>query len=368
MQLFKKKNNTKWWKSGLKISSKNKINFLEQLWNLLQAWIPVLNSLKIIMYQTKDKKFNKMLISVIDRLNKWETISTALSFYPNSFNTFDISILEMWEITWSLAESIDTIKTKEEKSKELKWKIIWALIYPIVVITLSIIMVCVFMVYVIPKIEVMYEDSKVNLPTLTQTVINISKFMQENIVLIAIWALIFGVLVYAFKTWKVTKIYWDSFILRIPFFGMLIKRKILALFTSSLWMLLNSWIIITKALEITSKALENDYYEKEIKNINSRVAKWIELSTLMWIDEIQNKKENFFFPIELASVVKIWEETWNLPKMLQNISEKMNKEIDIVIKNMQTAIEPTVIIIVWVVVGTLIMAIMLPFFNMVNVI
>jgi type IV pilus assembly protein PilC len=98
------------------------------------------------------------------------------------------------------------------------------------------------------------------------------------------------------------------------------------------------------------------------------VSKWIELSTLMWIDDIQRWKENPYFPIELASVIKIWEQTWRTAELLLKISNKFNKEIDEFVKNLQTAIEPIVIIWVWLIVWTLIMAIMLPFFNMVNVV
>ena len=126
--------------------------------------------------------------------------------------------------------------------------------------------------------------------------------------------------------------------------------------------------MINKSLSISSKSIWNDYYEKNLNDINSRVSKWVQLSELMGINDIQSWKENFLFPIELASVVKIWEETWNLPDLLIKISKKQNKEIDSVVKNIQTAIEPLVIVIIWIVVWTIIMAIMLPFFNMVNVV
>jgi type IV pilus assembly protein PilC len=353
---------------NVKISSKEKINFLDQLWNLLQSWIPIINSIKIIIYQTKNKKIKDILNEIINKLNKWDNLATSFNWYPKIFWIFDISIVEMWEITWKLWDSIETIKSKEEKAKELKWKIIWALIYPIVIICLSLIMIWVFMIYVIPKVQQMYSDSKVNLPTLTQKVIDLSEFIQANIVYIIIWTIVFIILLIVFKTNKLTKIYWDNMILRIPIFGKLIKKKILALFTSSLWILLQNWIIINKSLEISAKALENDYYERELTEIISRVSKWIELSTLMWINEIQSGKENFLFPIELSSVVKIWEETWNLANLLVKISNKMNREIDSIVKNIQTAIEPIVIILVGWIVWVLIMAIMLPFFNMVNVI
>ncbi len=353
---------------NIKISSKDKINFLEQFSSLLSSGIPLLNSLKIIMYQTKKKK-NKLLIKkIIDDVNKWANLRISFWKFPKIFNYFDLAIIDMWEITWKISDSIETIKNKEEKSKELKWKILWALIYPLVIISLSIIMITVFMVYVIPKIQKMYKDAKVNLPELTQKVINTSEFIQNNIVYIIISIVWFIFLIYCFKTWKKTKIYWDYFVIRIPFLWALIKKKILSMFAWSFWMLLKNWIIINKSLEVSSRALENDYYEAKLKKISSRVAKWVELSKLMWVDEIKSGKENFLFPIELSSAVKIWEETWNLAELLIKRSEKMNKEIDDILKNIQTAIEPIVIVVVWIIIWTLILAIMLPFFNMVKVI
>ncbi|MDR1988431.1 MAG: hypothetical protein LBQ24_07065 [Candidatus Peribacteria bacterium] len=90
------------------------------------------------------------------------------------------------------------------------------------------------MIYVIPKIQEMYNDSKVNLPSLTQGVINMSNFIQENIIMIVISIIVFIILVTIFKTSKLTKIYYDNLIIRIPIFGPLIKKKILALFSQSL--------------------------------------------------------------------------------------------------------------------------------------
>ena len=291
---------------NISISSKEKINLLEQLSNLLNSGIPLMNSFKIIMYQTKDKKIKLLYKTMIDDLNKWDSLKDIFQKYKNIFNIFDLSIIEMWELTWKLWDSIETIKTKEEKSKELKSKIIWALIYPMVIIVLSVGMILVFMIYVIPKITDMYKDAKVNLPELTQAVINISNFLQRNIVEIIIGIIIFIISFTIFKKHPKTKIYFDRAILHLPIFWPLIQKKILSLFTSSLAILLKSWIIINKSLEISSKALDNDYYEKDLKQIIKNVSMWKSLSSCMWIDEIQSWKENFLFPIELASVIKIW--------------------------------------------------------------
>lgn len=359
------KNNSK---SSLKINTKNKIIFLDQLSNLINSSIPITNSLKIISYQTKNKKVKKMVLEFIEKTNSWLWLKDSFSTYYKIFSTFDLSIIEMWEITWKIWNSIDIIKNKEEKDKEIKWKIIWALIYPWVIVTLSIWMILVFMLFVIPKVQDMYKLAKVNLPSLTQHVIDISNFLQENFIYLTIWFITLIVLFIIFKRNRFTKIYFDHLILKIPLFWWLIKKKILSLFASSLWTLLSSWVIINKSLEIASKSLENAYYEKELKKIISWISKWEDLSSLMWINDITKWKENPYFPIELSSVIKIWEQTWKTAELLLKVSVKFNKEIDVFVKNLQTAIEPIVIIIVWIIVWTLILAIMLPFFNMVNVI
>lgn len=355
------------WQSSIKISLKDKISLLDQLSNLLHSWIPITNSIKIMMFQTRDKKIKKMLERILDLLNKWENLEHIFKIFPKIFTIFDVSIIRMWEVTWKIADAIDTIKVKEEKTRELRWKIIWALVYPMVIIALSMWMIWVFMVYVIPKIQKMYKDAKVNLPELTQTVIDISVFMQEYLLEIIVWIIIFVLLFGLFKNNKHTKIYFDRIILKLPIFGPLIQKKILAMFTSSLWTLLHNGVIINQSLEITSHALENDYYEKDLIYVTQEVSKWVELSRLMWIMEIHKWKQHPLYPIELASIVKIWEQTWKMSELLLKLSQKYNKEIDNVVKNIGTAIEPIVIIWVGLIVWTIIMSIMLPFFNMVNV-
>lgn len=360
--MFKKKN------KNIKISTKEKLNFLESFSNLLNSWIPISNALKIIQYQTKNPN-SKILIEVLEiNISKWVSLEESFIQFPKIFNNFDISLIKMWEVTGQLWDVIETIKNKEEKSKELKSKVVWALIYPIVIMSLATIMIWIFMVFVIPKITDMYKDAKVNLPGLTQSVINFSEFLQEKYYLIIIFFIIFVALVKVFKTNKKTKIYWDRFTLTFPIFWTLIRKKILALFTSSMWILLSQWVMINDALKITAWALENDYYEKEIIKIADSISTWKNLSEEMWINLISKKKESPYFPIELSSVVKIWEQTGKMPELLSRISLKFNKEIDNLIKNLATAIEPIVIMAVWWIVWTIIMAVMLPFFNMVNVI
>ncbi|MDD5213282.1 MAG: type II secretion system F family protein [Candidatus Gracilibacteria bacterium] len=352
----------------IKLSAKEKINLLEQLSNLINSGIPITNAFSIISYQTKEIKIKALVADLLEKINKGIPLRESCATYSQIFSSFDIAIIEMGEITGKLGDSIELIKEKEEKNAELKSKIIGALTYPMVVIALSIAMIVTFMLFVIPKIQKMYSDAKVNLPGLTEFVIGASEFLQENIVILgAILAMIIVGLGYL-KTNPKTKIYFDKYVLNIPIFGGLIRKKVLSLFARNLSTLLNSGIIINKALEITKKSLENAYYEKEIDSVMQKISSGIPLSEAMGIKLLTTGKESEFFPLELSSLVKIGEQTGKLPGLLGKISIRYNKEIDNIVKNLATAIEPIVIVGVGGIVGTMIMAILLPFFNMVNVV
>lgn len=353
---------------NIKISQKQKINFFESLFNLINSWIPITNSLSIMLYQTKDKNVKTLLSTILKNLNKWKKLQENFELFPKIFSQFDIYITKMWEVSWKLANSLEIILNKEEKNKDLKQKILWALIYPIIIICLSICMIVGFMVFVIPKVQDMYKDARVNLPDLTQKVIDISNFLKENWIIILIILALIIFWINSLRYNKNTKYYFDKTILEIPIFWSLIRKKIIVVFSNTLWVLLQNWIMINQALEISKKSIENEYYEQRLDEMLILLNEWIPLSELMWINKLQEWIEDKYFPIELASIVKIWEQTWKLPSLLLKISQKFNKEIDLIVKNLSTMIEPVVIILVWSIVGTMVMAILLPFFNMVNVV
>lgn len=355
-------------KKSIKLSQKQKIYFFDSLFNLINSWIPITNSLSILLYQTKDKNLKLLFESIIKDISKWKKLEDCFRDFSSIFSNFDVYMIKMWEVTGKITTSLETICDREEKNAELKAKIIWALIYPTIVITLAIAMIMWFMLFVIPKVQKMYSDAKVNLPELTQSVINTSIFLQNNYLLLIIclfWA-IFWIL--TFKNNSKTKIYFDKWVLNIPLFWWLIRKKILAIFSHTFWTLLQNGIMINEALEIAKNSLDNKYYEKRIEEIILELNEWIALSESMWIKKIKESIEDPYFPLELASIVKIWEQTWKLPSLLIKISSKFNKEIDVIVKWLSTVIEPIVIVIVWIIVWVMVMAILLPFFNMVNVV
>lgn len=362
---FKLRLTRKW---VIKLSQKQKINFFDSLYNLINSGIPITNSLSIMLFQTKDKNLKILLQTLSKDISKWKKLEESLKQFWNVFSNFDIYMVKMWEVTWKLANSFEAIRDREEKNAELKSKIIGALIYPAIIVTLSISMIIWFMTFVIPRVQKMYEDARVNLPSLTQHVIDISEFIQTNYLYLILGLFIIGYSLVEFKRNSKTKILADELTLKIPLFGPLIRKKILAIFSHTFGTLLQNGIMINEALSISKKSLDNAYYEKRLDEMVVLLNEWIQLSELMWIKKLKEGIDDPYFPIELASIVKIWEQTGKLPPLLIKISVKFNKEIDVIVKWLSTAIEPIVIIFVWAIVGTMIMAILLPFFNMVNVV
>lgn len=351
-----------------KINQKQKISFFDSLYNLINSWIPITNALSIMIFQTEEKNTKIILETISKELTKWKKLEEIFKEFDSSFSNFDIYMIKMGEVTGRLANSFEAIKDREEKNADLKSKVLWAMIYPWIIIWLSISMIIWFMTFVIPKVQKMYSDAKVNLPSLTQNVIDISNFLVNNYLLLIIVLIVIIAWIISFKNNPKTKIYADKIILDLPIFWWLIRKKILAIFSNTLWTLLQNGIMINQALEITKKSLDNAYYEKRIDQILTEINEWSQLSELMWIRNLKNWIKDPHFPIELASIIKIWEQTWKLPNLLVKISNKFNKEVDVIVKWLSTAIEPIVIIIVWIIVWTMVMAILLPFFNMVNVV
>ncbi len=351
----------------LKISWNDKIMFFDSLFNLIESGIPMLNAMNIMLLQTKNKKIKFILENTIKEMWKWKKLQDCFSKYTNIFTNFDIYIIKMWEVTWKIAQSFDIIKTESWKNADLRQKIVWALIYPAIIVLLSTTMIIWFMVFVIPRVEWMYKDAKANLPGLTQSVIDLSHFITDNYAILIIMIMILILSIMMLKKSPKVMYNFDKYILNLPIFWEIFRKKILIIFSNTLWSLLSNWILINESLNITKKTIWNLYYEKKIEEIEAWIWEWLSLSKLMWIDKISSWIEDPYFPIELTSIVKIWEQTWKLSSLLQKISYKYTKELDNLIKNLSTAIEPVVIIVVWSIVWTMILAILLPFFNMVNV-
>lgn len=360
----------------MNLGQKQKIIFLDNLWSLIESWIPVIQALDVMEAQAKNPKIKKLVDTIRYSVSEWEWFFKMAKKIPKLFNYFDLAMIETWEATWKIWRAFETIVQKEEKEYDLKKKVTQALIYPFAIIIITVMMITIIMTYVIPKIEKVYKDSNVNLPALTTAIINISHFILNYWIIIAIFiAAMISLYFYTYHNVDKFRIFIDKNLINIPIFWEIMRKRIIINFSDFLALLLESWIMINKALLIIKWAMDNSYYSLLIDQIWKDVKNWMLLSEWMWADLIawKNLKSKWkdrikAFPIELITAVKIWEQTWTLSKMLYKSSTRYTKEIDNLIKNLSTMLEPVIIVLIWWIVWTIIMAIMLPFLNIANVI
>ncbi|MDQ1344309.1 MAG: hypothetical protein QG650_1029, partial [Patescibacteria group bacterium] len=302
---------------------------------------------------------------------------------PKVFTPFDVAMFEMGEATGKIGRVLEIVTEREEKSLELSRKVKQALIYPIAIAVIAVSMIAVIMTYVVPKIEGIYREANANLPALTMAVIGMSRFLRGYGIFLLVLLFIASVIVPMVLRNPAVRLKFDESVLRIPIFGSILRKKILVSFCEFLGSLLSSGIVINRALTIVKAGVGNRYYEAEIEAMLQDVKTGKPLSSCMGGEYTERKirgekipadEETRYlrkiecFPIELSTAVKVGESTGTLAKMLDKASGRYNREIDSLVKNLSSMLEPVVIVGVGGIVGTIVLAIMLPFFNMVNVI
>lgn len=367
----------------LKLAKKDKIFFLDAFGSLLNAGIPIVRSLQIIYFQSQNDRLRSIALFLKREIEGGANIAKTLAKFPKIFTTFDIAMIEMGEATGKIGAVIEIITEREEKSLELSRKVKQALIYPVAIAVIAAAMIGIIMTYVVPKVEAIYREANANLPAMTTAVIGTSRFLRTFGVPVLLFVL--GAAIAAAIALKNPKIRFgfDRAILKMPIYGPILRKKILVSYCEFLSSLLTSGIVINKALLIVKNGLGNRYYAAEIDAILDDVKGGKPLSASMGgeytekrirgeaiapADEVRFFRKMECFPIELSTAVKVGEQTGMLAKMLDRTAKRYTREIDALVKNLSSALEPAVIVCVGGIVGTIVLAIMLPFFNMVNVV
>jgi type II secretory pathway component PulF len=286
--------------------------------------------------------------------------------YPKIFDTLLIALISVWEKTWNLWRILEEMDKKMLENIELKWKVKWALIYPVILMILTLSMVTFMMVFIIPKVTESFASTWTELPALTQFVINISDFIRGQWWILIAW-IVWSII--AFSIFKRTYV-WELLVwyiaIRIPIFGHIIKQSNIIYFISSFTLLMESWVLLLDCLKTASQVVPNIHYKKEIIRIKNEVESWLSMSKSLWLnmDYDTNVYLNPLFPEEFAYIVNTWEETGTISDSLKKIWANYSAELKRYIGNLSTMLEPFIIVIVWFLVWVIVIAIMLPFFQL----
>ena len=252
------------------------------------------------------------------------------------------------------------------ESLELKSRIRWAMIYPAILLFLTISMVTGMMVFIVPRIAWAFAQQWVELPWMTKAVIAVSDFIKNEymlILLVLIWIYTIYKLIKTTYQWKLA---YAKIAMNLPIFGFIVRQSNIVYFIKSFSTLLDSWVLLLESIKTSSRVVPNLAYKREVVRIKNEVEFWLTISKSLWLN--LNYEEwvylNKYFPEEFAYIVSTWEETWTLSESVKKMWINYNKELKRYIWNLSTMIEPLIIVIVWGLVGTIVIAIMLPFFQL----
>lgn len=343
-----------------KIKQEDLTLFTRQLATLLKSGVPLLRAIEVMERQEKNPKFAGIIGSIADNVRSGNTFSDGLSQYPRVFDHLYVNMVRAGEAGGVLETVLDRLAVFMEKSLKTKKKVKSAMIYPSVVITVAVLIVVMLLLVVVPKFEQIFEEmlGGAALPGITQFVIDSSRLIQTNVVMVVIVVVagFFGIK-FALKTPLGSKVV-DWLVLRIPKLGDVLGKANIARFTRTLGTLLSSGVPILDALVITRDIVSNHFYSTAISRIHDQVRDGESVATPMSNEPV--------FPSMVTSMVEVGEETGELPEMLGRVADTYDDDVDNAVAGITSIIEPIMIVFLAVVVGFIVIALFLPIIKIIE--
>ena len=335
--------------------------FFRQLAVILQSGVPLAQGIELLAENTKNEKFAALQLQVSARLSAGEELSICLAKYPKVFAPITVGLIEAGEAGGILDKVLDRIATLIEQQAKIKSQIQGALIYPIIILVLAISVSLGLLIFIVPTFDKMFTDMGAELPAITKFMLVLSGMVTSFQFLIFTPIIIFLSL-YLFNNYyksRSGRFIIDSFILKVPLFGSLILRSEVASLCDTLSTLIASGIPLVEAIDRCISASSNDRVKRCLSNAIQSVKEGQELS--MSIDSYN------VFPKLVKSMIKIGEETGRLGFMTENLANFYKREVEEAVSSLTKAMEPLVIIVIAVIVGTIVVSLYLPMFEMINV-
>ncbi|QZY56987.1 type II secretion system F family protein [Crassaminicella profunda] len=341
-----------------RVTTKDIAIFCRQFYTMLNAGVPIIRCLDVLNLQTENKKFKEVIKSVYTHIQKGETFSNGLRNHKLIFPELLINMVEAGEISGNLDGIMDRMAIHYEKESKINNKIQGALVYPIVLSIVSVFVIIFLLVFVMPTFVSMFQGSGIELPAPTRALLFISNTLINYwyIYMIVGISLLYGS--NQFIKSEFGKIFIDRLKLKIPIVKSTTQKIITTRFTRTLSTLLSSGIPLIQALESTGRVVGNKVVENGIKNTIEEVS--VGASLAGSIQKIG------VFPPMVISMIEIGEESGAIDDILDKTANFFDEETETALQKMITMFEPFMITVMAFVVGFIVMAMILPIFNMVN--
>jgi len=343
-----------------KVPAKVLTVFTRQLSTLISAGLPLLRSLRTLSKQEKNPNLRKIMGSLAESVEGGTTFSEALAQHPKAFNKLYVNMVKAGELGGVLEIVLTRLAEFAEKSQRIRGKVTSAMVYPAVVLTIAVGIVTFLMLFIVPKFEAIFKDMLGGrpLPAITQIIMDLSRFIQGNFLLIAgvLTVLVIG-LRFAIRLPGIAAAL-DSYKLKLPLFGDLLTKTSVARFSRTLGTLVSSGVPILQALQITRDTAGNERVSAAIETIHDNVKEGESMVAPMEASQI--------FPPMVVSMVQVGEETGQLPDMLTKVADVFEEEVDTAVAGLTSLLEPVMIVLLALIVGTIVVALFLPLITIIQ--
>jgi type IV pilus assembly protein PilC len=344
-------------RGGSSIKQKDIAVFTRQLATMMKAGVPLLQAFDIVGRGAANPRLTKLLNDVRTDVETGTSLSVAFRKHPMQFNALYCNLVEAGEQGGILEQLLDRLAVYEEKTMALKQKIKSALVYPVAVMVVAFIVLTIIMIFVIPTFKEVFSSFGAELPAPTLAVM----WLSEKFV--AYWWVLFGVLIgggyFFIQTWRRSEkmqMAMDRLFLRIPVFGDLIRKSVLARWTRTLSTMFGAGVPLVEALDSVGGASGNAVYSQATEQIQKEVSTGTALTMAM--------QNTGVFPTMVLQMASIGEESGSLDHMLGKAAEFYEEEVDEMVKGLSSLMEPFIIVILGVLIGGIVVAMYLPIFKL----
>ena len=344
-----------------KIKTKNIIILMQQLVTLISAGIPLANALEIISQGQKDILTQQILIQIKNNVANGISLARALAEYPNYFNQLTCTLIAAGEESGTLEAILSRLINYLKSNLKIKNNLIKILLYPTTVIIVAILITLLLLTVVVPQFENLFASLNAPLPLLTRYLLAISKFIQNYDILILLSMVLLVTLTRL--CWLFSHRFSDFIkilLLKIPLIGSTLHKIIIVRITHTLATILAAGIPLSQALHIVSNITGNQRYKTSLVNAEKEISAGLQLHI-----SLKNSK---LFPRTMIQMIAIGEDSGTLDKMLFKITDWYNEQIDHTVSHLSIMLEPFIMMILAILIGSIVIAMYLPIFKLGNII
>ncbi len=339
-----------------RIKSKDLVIFSRQLAVMAAATLPLVQALRILEKQTTNPKLRMIVSEIADEVEGGAKLSATLVKYPNVFSSFYVSMITSGETSGKLDEVLTYLADEQEKSYDLMSRIRGAMIYPAFILSGLVIVAGVMMVYVVPKLTTILQEAGTELPLSTKILIGISSFLANWwwLLIVVVAGLIILLNLY-FRTPQ-GRYLWHIAQLKIPIVGTIYKHIYLVRFTRSMYTLIVGGVPLTKSLEIVASVVDSAVFEDILKRTIKEVEDGNSVASIFSQTDI--------VPSMVSQMMIVGEKTGRLEEIFKRLADFYTREVNNLVSNLVTLLEPMIMLVMGVGVGFMVAAILLPMYRL----